>query len=129
MPKLPSGGMQMPGGFGALNPQINSTMSRISPNIQYMIESITKGNNSQSSSTPQPNSDQSAGGGGFWNPNEGVQRPTIGNTPSTTNPVSPFSMPQTPPISGGVPPPVPSGGNNRRTNFIPPPQSPNYNIK
>ncbi len=48
------------------------------------------------------------GGMPTWNPNMGIPSPAISNTPGTTNPFTPFAMPQQPPQSGGIPPPVPS---------------------
>lgn len=127
----PTGGGNMPdlksmwGGGGS-----GSTGSM--PNFQSILQAIMSTKNGmasqfpgmqswqppaqQSFSPPSPNSqptspsnntDQSADGGNFWNPNEGVQRPQIGNTPSTTTPSTPFAMPRQPQqFSGGIPPPM-----------------------
>jgi hypothetical protein len=142
MPKGPLGGMPMPGGFGGVmgqvnkafqgplfNPikdQVNSAMStyvnpmlskmtsgaNLPPQIQQMIQSITGGfGGAPQSQAPAPQVNNT-GGGGFWNPNKGVQGPDIGNTPSTTSPTTPFAMPQAPGTiytnnpSGGPPTPA-----------------------
>lgn len=149
------GDMNLPGPFGGLNPQINSIGARANqifsdpkfagvqsqinsnmpaantninrftqgnPQIAQMIQAITGGMMRPGGAAPSngaapPQSPSSPPNGDFWHPNDGVQRPDISNTPSTTSPTSPFSMPQAP------------QGANRWSNFIPPPRSPNYNIK
>ncbi len=110
MPKGPSGGMQLPGGFTGTN------SSSMPPQLMHMIRSMM-GNSWQSTqpqSQPQPQSPApvplttNGGGGGFWNPNHGMPSPSISNTPSTTNPTTPFSMPQAPlpgnMVQAGAPP-------------------------
>lgn len=136
MPNLPTK-PQFPGGFGAMNGaagnilgQANQALSapglqpvrdrvssimpqaragaqsmfggdRMPPNIQAMIQTLMSGGGSGSAPPQQPQRN-------FWNPNNGVQRPSIGNTPSTTTPFTPFAMPQNKAVSGGVPPPSPN---------------------
>lgn len=88
----------MPNPSGGFKPPSNT---QLPSNIQSMIQAITGGETA--SQQPQQSTNTN-----FWNPNDGVQKPTIGNTPQTTTPFTPFAMPQNKPLNGGMPPPSPN---------------------
>lgn len=145
MPSPSGGGMQMfrPQMTSATqspminNPTVQSAFGKVNSfagqsgmpsNIQDMIKAITGGMSPTTTDENSNPTDQGAGGGGSWNPNEGVQRPTIANSPSTTTPYTPYSMPQAQPMSGGMPPPLPGmNGMGMRGTAIS--NNPNYNMR